>query len=254
MSSPYLQTDIKNETKNFEAFDRLTTAFARLDEFQTSKNNELLKEAAKFISKALEADETYFKAQYFQAVVNSLQDKDRALDDFKNLLSKASLPEVRNEIKYNIAVINAGKKNFSSAISGFDEVITGKADPEIKLLARAGLALSCRNRMQSVGEKETYESDQKRIDEQYQEIEKTLKHDEEKLITDEVVTEVERIMSEALNDDDVKLRSRPARLKRVLALSSRLRKRILIIIGSIVLVLSILWLYLYVGFNDFSGF
>jgi tetratricopeptide (TPR) repeat protein len=255
MSSLYLQTDLKKETKNFEAFDRLTTALTRIDEFQVSKNKRLLEEAAEFISKALEADNKYFKAQYFQAVVNYLQGKHTALDDFKKLLKSDSPPEVKNEINYNIAVINAAQGEVDSAIAGFDEVTKGPADPEIKLLARAGLALTCRWRIDKRGSYETKEgqkSDPEIIKEQDQEIRNTVASEEEGLITDEVVTEVERIMSEAL-EEDVKLR-RPRRRKRLSALIRRLRKPILLIIGSIIVVLFILWLYLYVGFNDFSGF
>ncbi|HKG59872.1 MAG TPA: hypothetical protein VKB05_08860 [Pyrinomonadaceae bacterium] len=247
MSNPYLQTDLENETKNFKAFDHLTTALTRIDDYQLSKKEEQLKQAADFISKALDADKNYFKARYFEAVVNYLQDNDRALQNFTDLLNSDSPPEVRNEIKYNIAVVNAGNGNFGSAITGFDEVITDEADPEIKLLARAGLALSCKRRLESQWS-ETYDSDPKIIKEQYHEIQKTLGSEEERLITDQVVTEVERIISEAL-EEDVKLR-RPGKRKFVPALSRRSR----LLIFLLFLVLFILWLYLYVGLNNFVGY
>ena len=252
MTSPYLQTDLKHETKNFDAFDKLTTALKHIDDYQSFKNKERLNEAAAFISKALKADENYFKALYFQGVVNYLQgDGDslqEALSNFQKLRKPDSSPEVLNEINYNIAVVNVAKGDFKSAITGFDQVIEGKADPEIKLLARAGLALSCRKQMDAAWTDDTQDSNPKIIKEQYHEIQKTLASEEEKLITDGVVTEVERIMTEVL-DEDVRLR-RPDKPKFVPTLSPRLRLLILLIF----LVLFILWLYLYVGLNNFVGY
>src|SRR5438128_2680102 len=104
MNITYLQTDLERETKNFEAFDLLTTALTRIDKYQSSKSEKLLDEAADSISKALKADQDYFKARYFQAVVNHLQgNNEGAIAVFYGLESDL-YSEVGQEIRYNIAV------------------------------------------------------------------------------------------------------------------------------------------------------
>lgn len=256
MSRPYRQTDFEKETENFEAFDQLTTALTLIDKYQSSddKNTKLLDQAAESIKEALKADENYFKARYFQAVVNYLRgtlSDENAVDQFSRLLNSEPAGYVITEIKYNLAVAKSDRGYLYDAIKEFQAVIDSPADPETKLLARAGLALTHAKRIEDPEYKNagTQDIDRKGIDTQSAEIKKTLASPEGRLINEGVVKEVNRIMNQALKEK-VKL----PRWRRKLARVLRRHRLILLLVGVLIILLVVIpYLYLYYGLNDVIG-
>jgi tetratricopeptide (TPR) repeat protein len=258
MNITYLQTDLERETTNFKAFDLLTTALTRIDKYQSSKDEKLLDEAAEFINEALKADDKYFKAKYFQAVVNHLQGNNKeAIDVFYGLESNPT-SEVGQEIRYNIAVANynivvadtSKSRSFEDAIHRFKEVADTAIDPETKLLARAGLALSYAKQNEYLGKferQEEIEVNGREIKTQHEKIQKTLASTQERLISDEVGKKVNLIMEQALNED-VKL---PRRRRRKFWRRLRRHRVILAILGAaFILWMLILYQYFYFGVKN----
>jgi hypothetical protein len=258
MNITYLQTDLERETKNFEAFGLLTTALTRIDKYQSSKDEKLLKEAAESISKALQSDANYFKAQYFQAVVNYLQGEHGvAIDNFYDLLKSEPSSDVGDEIRYNIAIARyniavdrSDPDRLEEAIHGFREVVDRAVDPETKLLARAGLLLSCAKQNEYLRKFERrveVEANAREIDTQHLKIQETLASTQERLISDEVVKEVKLIMDQALNEKVKLPRRRPRKFWRLL----RRYRFILAILGAaLILWMLILYLYFYFGVKN----
>ena len=253
MNRPYRQTDFEEETENFEAFDQLTTALTLIDSFQSAeyKDKELLNRATTSINEALKADENYFKAKYFQAVVKYLRGEN-AVEEFSSLLKRTSSDDVRNEIEYNRAVVNSHLGNFEKAIAGFQTVADGSADPETKLLARAGQALTYANRIKDSkhkNDKETQDKVRNEIKRRQREIERTLTSTQGKLISADVKKEIYGILEEALTEN-VKL---PRRRRRKRAQDFRRVKLILFIALILILLLLIPYFYLYRGLHTIFG-
>lgn len=248
MSIAYRQADFEKETQSFEAFDQLTTGLTLIDKYQSSeyKDEVLLDQAATSIEEALKADKNYFKAQYFKAVVKYLQGAKDAINYFDSLFESNPASNVRNEILYNIAVINSKAGNFPAAIEGFQSVIKGATDPEINLLARAGLALTCAKRIKDPeyrNAKEIQARDREEIKIQWLEIKKIVASTRAETVREEVVNEIRQIMDWALNEN-VKL---PGRWRQKLA--QIFRKKIILIPAIIILVLLILYLFMYYGLH-----
>ena len=245
------QTDLAKETESFKAFDLLTTALTHIDNYQSSKDKDLLDQAATSLAEALETDKYYFKARYFQAVVKYLKaDYDGAITGFDNLLKLKPEPYVAEEIHYNIAVAKSEKHDFDNAITEFDKLLKS-SNVETRLLARAGLALSYANLIKDPKQlselKETEETASIKAETYYKEIQHILAHTNRRVVSDEVVKEVKRIMDRAFN----KAVSLPKRRNRKRALAIRRLKRIFAITGGLILLwLLILYFYLYVGLND----
>jgi hypothetical protein len=203
----------------------------------------------------LEADKAYFKARYFQAVVKYLQGEHRlAIDNFYGLETNLD-SEVGQEIRYNIAVANynlavsdrSKPRSLEAAISEFKEVVDKADDPEIKLLARAGLALSYAKQNEYLGKVDRrtgIEENSREIEIQHEKIKRTLASTQERFISDEVVKEVKLIMDQALNED-VGLPRR--RRRTVWRLLRKYRFSLAIVGGFLVFWALILYVYFYLG-------
>jgi tetratricopeptide (TPR) repeat protein len=143
MSSDILQTDFTDETRSDRAFELVTDALLNIDCYQESEDPKFLARAEKRLQAALEKDPKYFKARYFQAMVSYLSGKaGDAIEQFNGLLS-APDPALSEEIKYNLAAAYSQVGRSTQAIPLFKQVIKAtRDDPELNLLARAGLLLA----------------------------------------------------------------------------------------------------------------
>lgn len=145
-----------NETENLEAFELVTEALANIDAYQETRNGELLISAHESLSRALELDEDYFRARYFLAMVNYLQGKPdesqsvetNAVAQFQRLTKFTKDDAVALELNYNRAAALFQAESYFEAIKLFETTISeSQKDPEVNLLARAGLALSLATRL-----------------------------------------------------------------------------------------------------------
>jgi tetratricopeptide (TPR) repeat protein len=253
MSRPLRQLDFEKETDNFEAFDHLTTALIHLDNYRSSKDEKQLSAAQNSLDEALKADDKYFKAKYFRAVVNSLIGKHKdAIGEFSELLERESASDTAHEIHYNMGVARLELNDFWGAIERFNKVIKAAANAETKLLAHAALALTTANRIEYLRKnnelsESTEKEDLAEIEKQDHEIKRILENTDRRRVSDAVVQEVKQIMEQALKKD-LKLPKRRSR-KRARAL---LRLKRIIAIGGVLIILWLLFLYVYlfVGLNN----
>jgi tetratricopeptide (TPR) repeat protein len=157
------QTDFVEETESFEAFDLVTEALEHIDSYNPSeKNVGVLREAEKRLTEALadDKDPHYLKARYFRAMVSYLENEPgKAIEQFEQMGEVPSDSAFGKELGYNIAAAYSAARKWEAAIKKFDEVIkktegdfekNRKDDPELRLLARAGMALSYAGRIGEV--------------------------------------------------------------------------------------------------------
>ncbi len=157
MNSPFHQQNFPDETKHFQAFDLVTEALESIDDYQKSesesksksksKDEKFLREAGKYLEQALAYDPNYFKAKYFQAMVNYLLGTDdslqMAINQFKETLELSSDGCLDAEIKYNLAVAYGEANNSGKAIEMFNEIIDNTDNnSDVHTLAMAGLLLT----------------------------------------------------------------------------------------------------------------
>lgn len=157
MRRPDLNKYAPEETEKYEAFERVTEALQYLGEYNSreSKDDRLLEKADDHLNYALAVDPAYFKARYLQAMVRYLKGEreDRgerrgAISIFSGLLKEACGEPLATEIRYNLAAAYSERsdpESWQTAIGYFNEAIRlneradASYDPEMELLARAGL-------------------------------------------------------------------------------------------------------------------
>jgi len=221
------QEYLAEETDSFEAFDLVTEALESIDSYDPSRKNvEVLKKAQSLLTEALSdgKDPEYLKARYFQAIASYMEGKpEEAIGLFGELLEKVNPGSAfGQELGYNTAAAYSAAGNWEVAIARFDEVIrrtqgdpkmNRRDNPELRLLARAGRALSYAGRIGAVeirlerlrdeegeGVADSKRRNEERIKKYSDEIKeqyKLARADAKKVLDREVVKEAEQVIHEA---------------------------------------------------------
>jgi tetratricopeptide (TPR) repeat protein len=258
MSSDFQPMRSAEENEGFEAFDLVTDALMNIDSYQKSEDPKFLTRAEKCLRDALEKDSGYFKAQYLLAMVNYLGGHaSDAASQFIELLGTKGDATLDKEIMYNLAAAQNEAGRPEQAISLFKQLIlmTKIDDPELNLLARAGLLLTRAERWRA---RQGYiaERNFRRIKAQSKRIRKRLGANffmrwlrAEKNVDKMTAVEVEKVIDKALSGGD-----KPPRGWREFIIR---RKRFALITGVVIVALllaafilaSIVSYYLYRGFH-----
>lgn len=134
------------QTANREAFELVTQAMERLDDYRRDRRLPLLQEADDALAQALQRDPQYLSAHFYAGVVKDLIGKAAdAIQFFDTILSRLpsdSEPR-RDEIQYSRGVSwyhQYSHAKLERAESDFLAVVQRAKDPVLELLARAGLA------------------------------------------------------------------------------------------------------------------
>jgi len=130
------------ESQNREAFELVTGALECIDKYRASRDVAILESAKAKLTSALQKDPGYFRASYFDAIVDDLVgNSKRAAEIFARLAEER--PPFLDEVRYNLGVAEYHQYNHEAldrAIRHFSTVIKGGPELPLRLLARAGLA------------------------------------------------------------------------------------------------------------------
>lgn len=264
------RTDFIQETESFEAFDLVTNALEKIDSYAVSKNVKVLQEADDSLTEALAdgVDPNYLKARYFRAMVRYLQGKPRdALSQFEQMGRVNPESALGKEVSYNIAAAYSALRDWNNAISGFREVIKiTQSDSEVRLLARAGLAMSyaghigeIRRRLTELEEQESgaaiasRKRNEQRVKRYFVLIERQYRRaqsDAQKVSDQRVVEESEQIFRESYAEVEGQ---RADRLIELVPAAPKKRRRIfnrrLIIVLIVLLIVGLVLVELWVGWD-----
>lgn len=134
------------ETIDRQAFELVSTAIEFLDEYNQDRQLSLLKQAESALQGALKRDPQYLDASYYAGVVQDLIGKPAdAVRIFEEILN--GLPRDgenrRSEVEYSRGVAwyhQYSHPKLERAKADFSAVVDRSTNPNLKLLARAGLA------------------------------------------------------------------------------------------------------------------
>ena len=130
------------ETRNREAFELVTDALQAVDQYRVSKDVSVLDDAKKKLLAAIDKDPAYFRASYYNAIVDDLAGRSsQAAEELKRLIDQQL--GLSDEVRYNLAVAEYhgyGHEALDRAIENFSKVLKDTEEPSLKLLAEAGLA------------------------------------------------------------------------------------------------------------------
>ena len=134
------------ETVDRQAFELVSKAMEFLDEYNMDRQLSFLEQAESALQGALRRDPQYLDASYYSAVVKDLIGKPAdAVPIFEAILN--GLPRDgenrRNEVEYSRGVAwyhQYSHRKLERAEADFKAVVDRSKDPNLRLLARAGLA------------------------------------------------------------------------------------------------------------------
>ena len=130
------------ETRNREAFELVSDALEAVDRYRVSRDVSILDDAKTKLVAAIQKDPSYFRASYYNAIVDDLAGRSaKAADELRKLVNLQ--PALTDEVRYNLAVAEYhgyGHEALDRAIDHFSEVLRESAEPALQLLAQAGLA------------------------------------------------------------------------------------------------------------------
>src|SRR5882672_9835666 len=129
------------ESTNREAFELVTDALVYLDQYRDSRDVSVLGSAKLKLRAAKDKDPAYFRAHYFDAIVDDLAGHpDDAVLTFTRLLEQR--PVFADEVRYNLGVAwyhQYRHQALDNAIDLFTAVVRSSANHLLRLLAHAGL-------------------------------------------------------------------------------------------------------------------
>jgi tetratricopeptide (TPR) repeat protein len=259
------RTTFIQETESFEAFDLVTEALEYIDSYDAEKKNtEVLREAEASLIKAFEQDKDrpYLKAQYFRAMVCYLKGEPvDALKEFAQIDQVNRESPFGKELSYNIAASHTAAGQWKAAIKKFDEVIkTTQANPKkdmnddsrLRLLARAGLALSYAGQFERPEDEKQLSPSGKRDEERIKEYSRMIedqyqlaKDDARKVVDRDTVKESEQILREAYTIVEGRNAERVVELLPVEAPKTKRRtskRKVIIIVAGIVIFLVLVFI------------
>lgn len=130
------------DTRNREAFELVSEALGFIDQYRESRDVGRLKDATLRLTTARERDPNYFRARYYDAIVDDLSGQFRsAVQKLTSLLGES--PLLANEVRYNLGLAEYHNYNHSAlerAIEQFKLVLISAKDQSLRLRAQAGLA------------------------------------------------------------------------------------------------------------------
>jgi tetratricopeptide (TPR) repeat protein len=130
------------ETRNREAFELVTEALEFIDRYRESRDVATLKDATVRLTQAREKDPNYFRARYYDAIVDDLSGRFRvAAEKLTGLLRES--PPLADEVRYNLGLAEYHGYSHSAlerAIEQFKQVQKSVKDQSLRLRAQAGLA------------------------------------------------------------------------------------------------------------------
>jgi tetratricopeptide (TPR) repeat protein len=130
------------ETGNREAFQLVSEALDLIERYQSSRDIAKLHDASDRLAKAREKDPEYFRARYYDAIIDDLTGQfKRAASKFTNLLNEG--PFLRDEVRYNLGLAEYHRyshSNLENAIVQFAQVLESATDWTLRIRARAALA------------------------------------------------------------------------------------------------------------------
>ena len=135
-----------SQTANREAFELVTQAMERLDDYRRNRRLSLLEEADAALTHALQCDPQYVSVYFYTGVVKDLigkaADATQFFDRVLNRLPSDSESR-RDEIQYSRGISwyhQYSHSKLERAESDFVAVVQRTKDPVLRLLAHAGLA------------------------------------------------------------------------------------------------------------------
>jgi tetratricopeptide (TPR) repeat protein len=134
------------QTTDREAFELVTEAIGRLEEYRADRRLSLLQDADSALSRAVQRDPQYVSAWFYAGVVKDLIGKAAdAVQFFDSILDRlpSDSESRRDEIQYSRGVSwyhQYSHSKLERAESDFLAVVRRAKDPGLRLLARAGLA------------------------------------------------------------------------------------------------------------------
>jgi tetratricopeptide (TPR) repeat protein len=130
------------ETHNREAFELVTQALEFMDQYRDSRDVARLSEATVRLNAASQKDPNYFRARYYDAIVDDLSGRrESAVTKLTELLGQS--PLLADEVRYNLGLAEYHGYSHSAlerAIQQFTRVLETVTDASLRLRARAGLA------------------------------------------------------------------------------------------------------------------
>jgi len=133
------------ETRSREAFELVTEALEYIDQYRTSRNVARLQDATARLTQATEKDPNYFRARYYDAIVDDLSGRFKpAAVKFRGLLEQS--PPLADEVRYNLGLAEYHGYNHSAlerAIEQFELVLKSVRDTSLRVRAQAGIAQAC---------------------------------------------------------------------------------------------------------------
>ncbi len=130
------------ETRNREAFELVTEALELIDQYQESRDVAKLKDATLRLTTASQKDPSYFRAKYYDAIVDDLAGRFKsAAKKLTDLLGQSTL--LAEEVRYNLGLAEYHGYSHSAleqAIKQFKLVLESVKDRSLRLRAQAGLA------------------------------------------------------------------------------------------------------------------
>ncbi len=129
------------ESRDREAFELVTDALECLDKYRETRDMTVLKFAKEKLVSAKVKDPLYFRAQYFDAIVDDLTGHSMdAVETLSRLLAEA--PPFTEEVRYNLGVAWYHQYNHEALdhAIGYFTASADSPNESLRLLARAGLA------------------------------------------------------------------------------------------------------------------
>jgi tetratricopeptide (TPR) repeat protein len=134
--------DMHLESSNREAFELVTDALVFIDRYRESRDMSVLASAKQKLQSARDKDPKYFRAHYFDAIVDDLAGRPNdAVKTFDTLLKEQ--PPFVEEVRYNLGVAwyhHYSHEALDRAIELFSAVLNKTKDQLLLMLAHAGLA------------------------------------------------------------------------------------------------------------------
>lgn len=133
------------ETRNRQAFELVTEALECIDQYRASRDVARLQDATTRLTQASAKDPNYFRARYYDAIVDDLSGRFKpAAEKLRCLLDQS--PPLADEVRYNLGLAEYHGYSHSAlerAIEQFERVLTSVKDASLRLRAQAGLAQAC---------------------------------------------------------------------------------------------------------------
>lgn len=133
---------IQLETNNRKAFDLVVDALEMIDEYRSSRDHERLNQASSKLRLAIDLDPAYFRAKYYEAVVEDLAGRSSSAVLKLEPMAVVDSP-IQNEIRYNLGLAEYhgyGHAALDKAITQFTTVLASNPSATLELRANAGLA------------------------------------------------------------------------------------------------------------------